>query len=100
MSFNPYRQDAPERLQSLINQSREDLDSPAMKWYVSQQSPTDDERVNAIDVVTRIEQIASEDPYLILIQAFDLPEQEKKLVLDTAGVLRLGELIAEEYIEP
>jgi len=99
MSFNPYRNDAPERLQSLINQSREDLASPTLEWYVSQQLPTDDEQVNAIDVVAGIEQIASTDPDMILIQAFDLPEQEKKLVLDTAGVLRLGELIAEGYVQ-
>jgi hypothetical protein len=100
MSFHPYRQDAPERLQSLIKQSREDLDSPSLKWYVSQQLPTDDDRVNSIDVVAGIAEIAAADPNMILLQAFDLPEQEKKLVLDTAGVLRLGELIAEGYIKP
>jgi hypothetical protein len=98
MSFHPYRKDAPERLQSIIQQSREDLSRPNLKWYVSQQPPTDDERVNKIDVTAGIEQLAAEDKNWIHIKAFDLPEQEKKLVIDTAGIIQLGEVIAEGYL--
>ena len=33
------------------------------------------------------------------IKAFDLPEQRKKLVLDTEGVVQLGELLATTYLK-
>ena len=72
---------------------------PTLKWYVSQQQPTDDKRVNSIDVTSELQRIAAADSHLIHIKAFDLPRQDKKLVLDTAGIVRLGELIAETYLK-
>ena len=98
MSWGPFRKGAPERLQALVNQSRVDLGLPELPWFVSQQPPTDDERVNEIDVTAGIEEVASADPHLIHIKAFDLPEQQKKLVLDTAGVVALGELLAKRFL--
>ena len=71
----------------------------ALKWFVSQQPPTDDKRVNSIDVTTELARIAAADSNLIHIKAFDLPKQEKKLVINTAGIVRLGELIAENYLK-
>jgi len=76
-----------------------DLGLPALPWFVSQQPPTDDERVNGIDVTSELEKVAAADPYLIYVKAFDLPEQEKKIVLDTAGVVALGELLARSFLE-
>ncbi|YCM44210.1 sialate O-acetylesterase [Verrucomicrobiaceae bacterium 227] len=97
MSFNPYRKDAATRLKAIIAQSRLDLNQPNLSWHVSQQPPTDDERVNSIDVTTMIADVAAADPQFRHLKAFDLPKQEKKLVLDTAGILELGKLIAESY---
>ena len=88
---------AAERLQSIITQSRIDLNLPRLKWYVSQQSPTDEKDVNRIDVVANMEKIAANDPNLIHIKAFDLPPQKKKLVLDTAGVVKIGQLLGERF---
>ncbi len=99
MSMPPYRKQAPEWLRSTVEQSRLDLALPELKWFVSQQPPTDDKRVNAIDVTAELEKVAIADKHLIHIQAFDLPKQEKKLVIDTAGIIKLGELIAEKYLE-
>lgn len=99
MSWGPFRKGAPERLQAFVNQSRVDLGLPELPWFVSQQPPTDDEQVNGIDVTAGIEKVASADPHLIHVKAFDLPEQEKKLVLDTAGVVALGELLAAGLLE-
>ncbi len=99
MSFAPYRRGAPERIQSIVRQSREDLGLPGLRWFVSQQPPTDDESVNGIDVTAELERVAAEDEHLIHIRAFDLPEQEKMLVLDTRAVVKLGELIAQAYLE-
>jgi hypothetical protein len=98
MSFHPYRQQAAARLASLIAKSREDLQRPALKWYVSQQAPTDDERVNKVDVVTAISEIAAADGNLIHLKDLAIPKQEKKLVITTAGIVKLGELIAEGYL--
>ena len=36
---------------------------------------------------------------LIHIKTFTLPEQEEKLVLDTAGVIALGKELAERWLE-
>jgi len=98
MSFHPYRKQAAERLQAIIAQSRKDLERPALKWYVSQQPPTDDKRVNNIDVVANVAMAAAADPTLIHLKAFNLPPQEKKLVISTAGIVELGEFIAKSYL--
>ena len=98
MSMHPYRKQAPEWLLSTVSQSRRDLELPNLKWYVSQQPPTDHERVNSIDVTAEFEKLAAADSDLLHIKAFNLPAQEKKLVIDTAGIVRLGELIAQAYL--
>ena len=95
MSFYPYRKEAAGRLQTIIGQSRKDLGQPELKWFVSQQPPTDEKGVNRIDVVADMEKVAAADPNLIYIKAFNLPTQKKRLVLDTAGVIALGRLLGE-----
>ena len=98
MSMPSYRKNAADWLHSTVVQSRQDLGLPTLKWYVSQQPPTDHERVNSIDVTGQLESVAAADSNLIHIKAFDLPAQPKKLVLDTAGIVRLGEVIAETFL--
>lgn len=98
MSFYPYRKDAAARLQAIVNQSRLDLKLSELDWYVSQQPPTDDERVNQVDVVSMVKAIAEKDSHLHHIKVFDLPVQEKKLVITTAGILHLGKSIADFYL--
>jgi hypothetical protein len=97
MSFGPYRQKAAARLAAIIAQSRKDLGMPELKWFVSQQPPTDDQSVNGIDVTRDLEKVAAADANLNLIKAFDLPGQEQKLVITTAGIAALGELLADAY---
>ncbi len=99
MSMGNYRKNAPQWLASTIAQSRKDLKSPALKWFVSQQPPTDDKRVNNIDVNTELKRVAAADGNFIHIKAFDLPQQEQKLVITTEGIVRLGELIAQVYLD-
>jgi len=99
MSMHPYRKSAAAWLQSMIVQSRKDLGMPSLKWYVSQQPPTDDKRVNKLDVTADVEKVAAADSNLIHIKAFNLPPQEKKLVITTEGIVQLGELIARSYLD-
>lgn len=98
MSMGHYRANAAKWLHSTIAQSRQDLAMPALKWFVSQQPPTDHKEVNGIDVTAALESVAAADNGLIHIKAFDLPKQEKKLVIDTSGIVQLGELIARRYL--
>lgn len=99
MSMGQYRRDAAKWLQSTIVKSRQDLSLTSLKWYVSQQQPTDEKGLNAIDVTANLAAIAAADPAFIHIKAFDLPKQEEKLVITTAGIVQLGELLAQSYLK-
>ena len=99
MSFGPYRRNAASWLQSTIAKCREDLALPALRWFVSQQPPTDEQGLNAIDVTAKFTAIAAADPAFIHIKAFNLPPQAEKLVITTGGIVQLGELLAKSYLE-
>ncbi|MCA9198051.1 MAG: hypothetical protein KDA87_10950 [Planctomycetales bacterium] len=99
MSWSPFRSKSIERLTSLIAASRQDLQRPDLKWFVSQQRPTDDDSVNSIDVVSMLETAAQADPHLIHIKAFDPPAQPETLVLNTSGIVWLGQQIAAAYLQ-
>ena len=99
MSFHPYRRDAAKRVQAIVNQSRKDLAMPKLKWYVSQQPPTDVERLNKLDVVADFAKVAAADANIVHLKTFNLPPQEKMLVITTEGIVKLGEAIAKGYLE-
>ncbi len=99
MSFSPYRNKAAARLAVIIRSSREALGRPKLKWYISQQPPTDDPKVNKIDVTAAIAEMAAADEYCAHLKAFDLPAQGKKLVIDTAGVVWLGQWLAQQVLD-
>jgi hypothetical protein len=99
MSMGHYRKSAPQWIESTIAQSRKDLKRPDLRWFVIQQPPTDDKRVNQIDVVGGIEKVAAKDEKCIHLKAFNLAKQEQKLVITTAGIVELGEFIANSYLE-
>ena len=99
MSFGPYRKDAAKWLQSTVAQSRKDLAIPSLRWYVSQQPPPSAKGLDAIDITNNLAALASADPAFIHIKAFELSKQEEKLVITTAGIVQLGELLAESYRE-
>ena len=98
MSFHPYRKQAAARLSSLMTQSRIDLQHPTLKWFVSQQPPTDHESVNKIDVVADIAKLAEADEYMFHLKAFDLPGREQNLVITTKGIVALGKVLADGYL--
>ena len=50
-------------------------------------------------VTANLVAIAVADPAFIHLKAFDLPPQAEKLVVATAGIVRLGELLAKGYLE-
>ncbi len=97
MSMPPYRKQAATWLKSLVAQSRKDLNRPKLKWFVSQQRPTDHKNVNNLDVVADIAKLAESDPHTTHVKVFDLPKQDKRLVIDTNGIVWLGNRLATEY---
>jgi hypothetical protein len=99
MAFGPYRNAAAKWLQSTVVQSRQDLAIPSLKWFVSQQRPTDEKGLNKIDVTEHLAALAAADPLLVHWKAFDLPAQREKLVITTGGIVWLGTFLAESYLE-
>ncbi len=99
MSFGQYRQNAAKWLQSTVVASRVDLGLPGLKWFVSQQQPTDEKGLNRIDVTANLDAIAVADPLFVHLKAFNLPPQPEQLVITTAGIVQLGELLARGYLE-
>ena len=97
MSFGPFRQQSPAWIEALIRQSRIDLKQPDLRWFVFQQPPTDHEQVNSIDVTAELARVSTADPHWLHVRAFDLPKQDKQLVLDESGIIALGNLMAVEY---
>ena len=99
MAFGPYRKDAAKWLQSAVAQSRQDLSMPSLKWFVSQQRPPDQKGLDRLEVTANLAAIAAADPAFIHVKAFDLPAPEEKLVITTAGIVQLGELLARSYFQ-
>ena len=99
MSFGPYRQQAAKWLQATVAKSRVDLGLPGLKWFVSQQPPTDEPGLNRLDVTAQLGALAEADPGLMHLKAFQLAQQEEKLVITAEGIVQLGELLAQGYLE-
>lgn len=99
MSFGPYRREAAKWLHSIVAKSRQDLSLPSLNWYVSQQPPTDEKGLSTIDVTADLALLATADPELIHVKAFNLPPQAENLVITTAGIVQLGELLAQSYLK-
>lgn len=99
MAFGPYRSRAVQWVQSLVEASRRDLAMPSLKWHVSQQPPPDEKGLKVMDVTASLAAVAAADPAFIHVKAFDLPPQAEKLVITTAGIVRLGEILARSYVE-
>jgi hypothetical protein len=99
MAFYPYRKEAAKWLKSTIAQFRQDLSIPVLKWHVSQQPPPDQKGLNGIEITANLAAIAAADPAFVHLKAFDLPPQAENLVLDAAGIIKLGEVLATSYLE-
>ena len=99
MSFHPFRNEAAKRLGTTISQLRADLGEPELPWFISQQPPTDHERVNSVDVVADMTALAADDPHTHHRLMTELPPQPKQLVFDTAGIVGMGEIWADWVVE-
>jgi hypothetical protein len=98
MSFYPFRKDAAARIENLAQSLRKDLKMKKLQWVVSQQQPTDSKDVNGVDVMANVAKVADADGFMTHLPVSGWPEQERRLVLDTAGIVKLGELLAAEAV--
>jgi len=53
-----------------------------------------------MDVTANLTALAAADSAFIHLKGFDLPPQEEKLVITTAGIVQLGNLRAQSCLEP
>ena len=83
----------------MVAKSRVDLGLPGLKWFVSQQPPTDEPGLNRLDVTAQLGALVEADPGLMHLKAFQLAPQEEKLVITAEGIVQLGELLAQGYLE-
>jgi hypothetical protein len=51
-----------------------------------------------LDVTANLAALAAADPAFIHLKAFNLPPQQEKLVITTAGMVQLGELLAQSCV--
>lgn len=98
-AFYPYRNNAARWIKATVDKTRQDLALPNLKWYISQQPPIDQEGLNRVDITSQLAALADADPHLTHVKAFQLPNQPEKLVLDTRGVLELGKVLAQAYLQ-
>ncbi len=97
-AWGRFRKKAAERLGEIAVKTREDLERPDLRWFVSSQEPVDDKSVNAIDVIADVNALAAQDPLMTHLEAFDLPGRAQTLVLTTEGIVALGERIAKAFL--
>jgi hypothetical protein len=54
----------------------------------------DHESVNGVDVMTRMSEVLAGESGVVHLEQLDIPLQREQLVLDAAGMVRLGEQLA------
>lgn len=99
MAWRPYRAQAVAHLRSWIEASRRDLALPQLRWFVSQQAPPSGDGLAKVDVVAELRALAAADGHVVHVDASQPPPQAEALVFDTAGVLWLGERLAEAVLK-
>jgi hypothetical protein len=98
MSWAPHRRQAAPWLGELIAASRRDLEQPTLRWFVGLQRPPAQPELDRIDVVAKLRSLDAADEHTFLVEAFDPPPQRELLVFDSAGVVWLGERLAEAVL--
>lgn len=98
MSWAPHRRQAASWLGELIAASRRDLEQPTLRWFVGVQRPPAQPDLDRIDVVAALRALDAADEHTFLVEVSDPPPQRELLVFDSAGVVWLGERLAEAVL--
>jgi hypothetical protein len=98
LAYGPYRRQASKWLKETISQSRIDLADPKLKWFVSQQAPSETPGPKEPKIEDELAAIAAADPSFIHIPTTDIPKQREKIVFTAPGIVKLGEILAQSYL--
>jgi hypothetical protein len=98
MAYGPYRRQISKWLKETVSQSRIDLADPKLKWFVSQQAPSEAIGPREPKIEDELAAMAAADSSFIHIPTTDLPPQREKIVITTPGTIKLGEILARSYI--
>jgi hypothetical protein len=98
MAYGPYRRQISKWLKETVGQSRIDLADPKLKWFVSQQAPSEAIGPREPKIEDELAAMAAADSSFIHIPTTDLPPQREKIVITTPGTIKLGEILARSYI--
>lgn len=94
--FGPYRQKHGAWMKYLIAQVRLDLKQPTLPWFISGQHPQAIwKNIDAMN--TSLKTMAQSEKQVFLIPTAQLPDA--RLHFGTQGTLRLGEEMAEAYLQ-
>lgn len=94
--FDPYARNYATWMRELIAQSRIDLHQPDLPWFISEQHPAAIWK-HMSEVNSSLQSLARSDKAIIVIPTADLPHE--RLHFGTSGTLRLGERLAQAYLE-
>ena len=98
LAYGPYRRQASKWLKEAVSQSRIDLADPKLKWFVSQQAPSETPGPKEPKIEDELAAITAADPSFIHVPTTDIPKQREKIVFTAPGIVKLGEILAQGYL--
>ena len=99
MSFGPYKDHAAEWVQEIVEQSRIDLKDENLRWFISQQAPTDFEGASKTDITLQLRDWAEANENNNHLEARDLLNKGEPILMDSDGVIKLGLLLSNAYLQ-
>ena len=99
MSFASYKTNAADWIKRFVEQSRKDLKQKGLKWFISQQPPTQFDGANETDVTGQLQAWAKTDRTTIYVAALGLVKEDEHILMDTEAVVKLGLLLSSTYLE-
>ena len=98
--WSPFRSSYATNLSTLVGSMRADLATPDLEWYVAELADSmiwGESKLDELDA--QIESVADVDPLLWFIESDTVPTPDQSATFETEGVLYLGELLAESYLQ-
>ncbi|MCP3916402.1 MAG: sialate O-acetylesterase [bacterium] len=97
--WGPFRNQYAANLTTLVSSLRSDLSAPGLEWWVAELSDNlmwGAAKLDALDA--QIQSVANADPLLWFVDTDAVPVAAQSPTFGTAGVLHLGELMADAYL--
>lgn len=97
--WGPFRSQYANNLTTLVANLRTDLAAPDLQWWVAELSDNlmwGQAKLDQLDA--QIESVAAADPLLWFVDTDSVPVPAQSPMFGTEGVLHLGELMAEAYL--